>query len=309
MKNIVVTGSVAYDHIMVFPDRFEKHLLPDKEHQLSVCFNVESLEKSFGGTAANIAYTMSLIGMNPLMLATVGKDDAEYRARFEDLRLSQQGILTLEDEMTAQAFITTDLKDNQITAFHGGAMYRAHEQSLAVFDQKPDLVLISPDGLDAMTQAAEYCRTQQIPFWFDPGQALSALSKEQLLFALEGSRGILVNDYEWELLQKKTDHNLGMILEKVPVVIETLGKEGANILTREGLEHVHALRNVRCVDPTGAGDAFRAGFLYGLSLGSGLMESVEYAHTAASFAVEVQGTQSHHFTKEDFFQRKEALAA
>lgn len=305
--NIVVTGSIAYDHIMVFPDEFAKHILPDKTHMLSVCFNVDTLHKAFGGTAGNVAYSLKMLELDPQIVATVGMDFSVYRDRLEKLGISTSYIKELEDEMTAQAFITTDLKDNQIAAFHGGAMYRAEEQPLTVLAEKPGLVIITPNGLQAMVDHAQYCRENDVPFWFDPGQAMSALSKEQLVSCVQGARGLIVNDYEWQMFRDKTGHNLGMVLEEIPVVIETLGEKGANVLTREGLEHVHAVRDIECIDPTGAGDAFRAGLLYGLQAELGLVESVRYAHAAASFAVEVKGTQNHHFTLQSVEERKKTL--
>lgn len=307
LMSVVITGSIAYDHIMVFQDEFSKHILADKVHQLSVCFNVDSLHREFGGTAGNIAYSLKLLELDPVILATAGKDFFSYRLHLEKSGIETSYIKELEDEMTAQAFITTDLKDNQIAAFHGGAMYRAHEQSLSVYQSTPDLVLVSPNGLQAMTDHAQYCRDQKIPFWFDPGQSLSALSKEQLVSCLQGAQGLIVNDYEWQMFREKTGHNLGMVLEEIPLVLETLGEKGVNVLTREGMEHIHAVRDIVCVDPTGAGDAFRAGLLYGLQSSLGLLDSVRYACAVASFAVEVRGTQNHHFTLESVTARKESL--
>jgi adenosine kinase len=305
--NITVTGSLAYDYIMVFKDEFANHILPEKTHMLSVCFNVDALHREFGGTAGNIAFSLKLLDLDPMIVATVGRDFSEYRSRFEKLGISTNYILEMEDEMTAQAFITTDLKDNQIAAFHGGAMYRAEEQALSVLKDKTDLVIITPNGIQAMVNHSQYCRENEIPFWFDPGQAMSALSKEQLIECVQGAQGLIVNDYEWQMFRVKTGHNLGMVLEEIPIVLETLGEKGVNILTREGLEHVHAVRDVVCVDPTGAGDAFRAGLLYGLQAEVGLVDSVRYANAAASFAVEVMGTQNHQFTLAEVEARKKTL--
>jgi adenosine kinase len=304
---IVVTGSIAYDHIMVFPDEFAKHIMPDKVHQISVCFNVDTLHKAFGGTAGNIAYSLKMLELEPTIVATVGMDFSPYRDRLESLGISTAFIKEMEDEMTAQAFITTDMKANQIAAFHGGAMYRAEEQSLKVLKEVPNIVIITPNGINAMVEHSQYCRDQKIPFWFDPGQAMSALSKEQLVSCIQDAQGLIVNDYEWQMFRDKTGHNLGMVLEEIPVVIETLGDKGVNVLTREGFEHVHAVRDIVSVDPTGAGDAFRAGLLYGLQADLGLNESVRYATAVASFAVEVNGTQNHEFTLESVNNRKETL--
>ncbi len=305
--NIFITGSMAYDHIMVFSDEFGKHILADKTHMLSVCFTVDTLDREFGGTAGNIAYSMKLLGLDPKIIATVGKDFSDYEKRLKRLEISTEYIKVLDDEMTAQAFITTDLKDNQIAAFHGGAMYRADEQRLELLKSIPEIVLITPNGLQAMVDHAAYCRVNEVPFWFDPGQAMSALSKEQLISCLKGCDGLIVNDYEWQMFRDKTGYNLEMILEQIPVVLETLGDKGVNVLTREGLEHVHAVRDVISVDPTGAGDAFRAGLLFGLQADLGLVESARYANAVASFAVEKKGTQNHEFTLEQVEQRKSML--
>lgn len=300
---ILVTGSLAYDHIMVFKDEFRNHILPDKVHIINVAFNVDSLTQEFGGTAGNITYNIALLGKKPIIIGTVGKDAKSYLKRISEWGLKTEGIKILKDVSTAQAFITTDLEDNQITAFHGGAMYRAHEQPLSVVKRKVDLAIVAANGPQAMIDHARHCRAKKWKFWFDPGQAMSALTGHQLVACLKGSQGLIVNDYEWQVFQKKTGHNLGMVLEEVPYVLVTLGENGVEILSREGLEKVPAVSGIMVVDPTGAGDAFRAGLLYGLDEGHGITEACRYACAVASFAIESRGTQNHRFDLQSVKER------
>jgi adenosine kinase len=305
--SVLVTGSLAYDHIMVFHDEFRNHILPEKVHMLNVGFNIEDLAIEFGGTAGNVAYNLALLEQSPIILATAGKDFERYWQRIASWGLSLEYIKVLEQVYTAQAFVTTDLKDNQITAFYGGATFRAHEQPLSSYTGEVSCVLIAPNGPQAMQEHAQYAREQGWKFWFDPGQAMNAFTGEQLLQTLEGAQGLMVNDYEWELFRQKTEKNAADILTFVPSVLVTMGERGVNIVQREAEMMIPAVANVKAVDPTGAGDAFRAGLLYGLQLDCDLAEACEYGGAVASFAVECKGTQNHRFTLAQIEERRSYL--
>ena len=303
MKNlpITITGSLAYDHIMTFPDKFANHILPDKVHMLNVAFNVDKLDIDLGGTAGNIAYNLYLLGQKSTIHATAGDDFDKYQKRLDELVLSSDGIKILDDAKTAQAFITTDLADNQITAFHGGAMFRAHEHPLSA--DKESIVIISPNGIDAMVEHAKYCQDNNIKFIFDPGQAFPALSKDQLVQSVQQSYALTVNDYEWQLWKDKTSLTKEQTLELTENIIVTLGEKGCKAASRDGEFELPAVSGLQVVDPTGSGDAFRSGILFGLSRGLDLEESIKIATVTASFCVEKQGTQNHAFTKDEFSGR------
>jgi adenosine kinase len=311
---VVITGSLAYDHVMTFPDRFGDHILPEKIHALNVAFNIDSLERHFGGTAGNIAYNMALLKDSPVIVATAGEDFSEYADRLKKLGLSTEGIRILRDEKTAQAFIMTDLSDNQITGFHGGAMFRAHEnpleKALKLIFQNTNPVpwaIISPNGVEAMKDHARECQKQKIPFLFDPGQAMNALTGDDMVKAVHGSRALTVNDYEWEWWQKKTSLSPLATLELTEAVVITKGSEGLELLTRESREYLPAVQGIQPVDPTGCGDALRAGLLWGLSRGHTLKQSAMTGTVLASFCVEKAGTQNHTITEREFTKRMVAL--
>lgn len=341
-SQIVVTGSLAYDHIMVFRDRFRNHILPEKVHVLNVSFQVDELSRHFGGTAGNVAYNLVLLAEKPIVLGVAGKDFSHYADRIKGIGLSAEYIRIFPDEFTAQAFITTDLDDNQITAFHPGAMKRANEQPLSLVREPIDLVLIGPNHVQAMLSHAEHCRNNKIPFWFDPGQSLTEISGDELVTAFTGADGIVMNDYEWEMLRSKTGLTESEIFQFVKTVLVTLGEKGVDIyslschfdpfdsaslrsgqaelarsLSRASLRaegsgeishsHLPAAPNITVVDPTGAGDAFRAGLLFGLVKGHSLADSCRFACAVASFAVECAGTQNHQFTLEDVERRVRSI--
>jgi|CXWL01.1.fsa_nt_gi adenosine kinase len=303
MSSLIVIGSIAYDHIMVFKDEFRRHLLPDRLHMINVAFNVDDLSQQFGGTAGNIAYNLALLGEKPLLVASVGGDAAPYIKRIKSWKLKVDYVRTYPHLFTAQAFITTDLGNNQITAFHPGAMDRAHEQGLPILRRPPGLVMISANGAQAMIESAETCRSRGWKFWFDPGQSLNVLSGQQLSEAVQGSEGIIVNDYEWQLFQHKTASSLAGILERVPYVLVTLGEKGVDIISSHGVQRVSGVPDTTPIDPTGAGDAFRAGLLYGLSHHFDMLESCRYACAVASFAVEWKGSQNHTFSLDQVQRR------
>lgn len=298
---IVITGSLAYDHIMTFPDKFANHILPDKVHMLNISFNVDKLNVNLGGTAGNIAYNMALLGEKPIIYATAGNDFRNYRMKLDSLGLPTDDIKILEDEKTAQAFITTDLADNQIAAFHGGAMYRANEYPLVVGEKA--LVIISPNDGKAMADHAKYCQDHKLQFIFDPGQAFPVLSANQLIKSVRGSKALVVNDYEWQLWKDKTSLSKSQTLELTEAIIVTLGEKGCKVVTRNSTFELPAVSDLQVVDPTGSGDAFRAGLLYGLSRGWEWKKSAQIATVLASFCVETQGTQSHEIAMDELGDR------
>ncbi len=298
---IVITGSLAYDHIMTFPDKFSNHILPDKVHMLNISFSVDKLNVNLGGTAGNIAYNLALLGDKPRIYATAGNDFRDYRMKLDSLGLPTDDIKILDDEKTAQAFITTDLADNQIAAFHGGAMYRANEYPLVVGEKA--LVIISPNDGKAMEEHAKYCQKHKLPFIFDPGQAFPVLSANQLIKSVRGSKALVVNDYEWQLWKDNTSLSEMATLGLTETIIITKGEEGCRIVTTKEEFELPAIQNLQVVDPTGSGDAFRAGLLYGLSRNWDLKKSAQIATVLASFCVETQGTQSHEVTMDDFGER------
>jgi adenosine kinase len=303
--SLLITGSLAYDHIMVFKDRFKNHILPEKTHVLSVSFQVDELSRNFGGTAGNVAYNLALLGEKPIIVGVAGKDFQDYSQRLSSLGLSTQYIRIFPDEFTAQAFITTDLDDNQIAAFHLGAMRHAHEQPLSVIREPIDLVLIGPNQVKAILQYTDHCRVNKIPFWLDPGQALTELSGPELVDALIGADGMVVNDYEWDMVLSKSKLSSSEILGRVKTVLVTLGEKGVDILSVESQkQHISAVPNIKVIDPTGAGDAFRAGLLFGLRKRLCIEKCCQYACAVASFAVEKSGTQNHRFQDSDLVMRK-----
>lgn len=264
MKNILICGSMAYDTIMVFPDRFKHHILPDKIHMLNVAFLVPEMRKEFGGTAGNIAYNLKLLGENPQIMATVGTDFAPYSAWLDQLGISQHLIRRIDGQFTAQAFITTDIDDNQITAFHPGAMNASHLNQVSDSNDV-GLAIIAPDGRDGMFLHARQCFDAGIPFMFDPGQGLPMFNGEELLHFIEMADYLAVNDYEFQLLQEKTGLGTAQLAEKVKALIVTLGAHGSQIYADGICHQIPCLTAEKLVDPTGCGDAYRAGLLYGIS--------------------------------------------
>ena len=292
---------LAYDHVMTFKDKFENHILPDKIHILNVAFNIDSLEVDLGGTAGNIAYSLALLDERPIIHATAGSDFDQYQKKLKALELSTDSIKILDDVKTAQAFITTDLSDNQITAFHGGAMYRANEYPLDLSEKS--LVIVAPNGIEAMVDHAVFCQQNNMPFIFDPGQAFNALTAEQLLGMCKGSKAMVVNDYEWQLWQDKTGLDEKKTLEITDTIVVTLGEKGSKVITKEKTVELPAVANLNVVDPTGCGDAYRAGLLYGLSREWDWNKCVQLGTVVASFSVEVQGPQNHNFSIDELKKR------
>ena len=313
-KAALVCGSVAYDTILVFPDRFKSHLLPDKLHMLNVSFLVPEMRREFGGCAANIAYGLKLLGDLGLAMATAGHDFAPYRERMVSKGIPVDYIKVVEESFTAQAFITTDLDDNQITAFHPGAMQYAHlnrvtdaADQAAVGSRGPAfdvaLGIVAPDGRQAMIEHAAQFKEAGIPFIFDPGQGLPMFGGEELALFIDQATWVAVNDYEWQMLQQKTGLTATQVAAKVDALIVTRGAEGSSIYTKERTWTVPAVTPRAVVDPTGCGDAYRAGLIHGLLRGLDWESTGRIASLMGSMKIESRGPQNHHFTKLEFDRR------
>ena len=301
--NILTSGSIAYDRIMDFPGKFSDHILPDKIHVLNVSFMVNGLTERCGGTAGNIAYNLALLGERPLVLATAGKDFGTYQERFNKLVLPLDGIREIPEEFTASAYITTDQSDNQITGFNPGAM---KHPSLFQFDgikENETVAIISPGNLEDMIEYSRYYKTAGIAHIADPGQQIVWLTGKQLDEMITDATLFISNDYELEMVTKATGLKKGDLLKKTRTIITTLAEEGAIILTKDGEMKIPAVTADAVVDPTGAGDAFRAGLIKGMVMKKDLVICTQMGATCASFAVERHGTQEHYFTLDAFWER------
>jgi adenosine kinase len=299
MNNILICGSIAYDSIMVFQDQFKNHILPDQIHNLNICFYVPEMKKNFGGTAGNIAYNLKLLRSNPLIMATHGDDFELYSNWLDSLGISRKYIKKITGMYTAQAFITTDQDDNQITAFHPGAMIQAHTNSIANVGDSIDLAIIAPDGRDAMIQHAQQCYEANIPFIFDPGQGLPMFTAEELITFIEHASYIAVNDYEAKLLQDKTGLTVEKITSKVKAFIVTKGAHGSEIYTGDEMIKIDAIKASNLVDPTGCGDAFRSGLIYGISAGWDWHKTGKLASVMGAIKIGFEGGQNHQPTIHD----------
>jgi adenosine kinase len=289
---ILVTGSVAYDTIMVFPDRFKNHLLADQLHILNVCFLTPEMRREFGGTATNIAYNLRLLGEDPLVMATVGDDIPPYLERLEKLGIDTHLLKRIPGQFTAQAFITTDLDDNQITAFHPGAMNFAHENRIAA-GLGAAVAIIAPDGKQGMLEHAQQCAAHGIRFMFDPGQGLPMFSREELEGFLRAATFVAVNDYEGRLLEEKTGRRLEDIAQGVTAVICTQGANGSFILAGGQRHDIPCVEAEAVVDPTGCGDAYRAGLLYGIVHGWDWPRTGRLAAVMGAIKIAQRGAQNH----------------
>lgn len=299
---IVVTGSVAFDNIMNFPGYFKDHILPDKVHMLSVAFLVDDLRRQDGGAAANVAYNLALLGERPAVLACVGTDFAEYRARLDARGVDTTHIHEVEGAYTAGAFITTDKDDNQITGFYPGAMGQAGSLPLDAMADA-DLVVITPDAPDAMTRYPQVCRDRGIDYIYCPGQQTPALSDEDIIDAVTGARAIIGNDYEMELIASKTGRRQEDLIELTATVITTLGDRGSSIRTTDGEVTIPVAPARQVNDPTGAGDAFLAGVAFGIRRGDAPERYGKIAALSATHAVEQHGTQEHAHDPASFAER------
>jgi adenosine kinase len=298
----LICGSMAYDTIMVFPDKFKNHILPDQVHILNVCFLVPELRREYGGCAGNIAYNLKLLEMDPYIMATVGKDFDPYAQWLDHCRIRQDHIKVIEGSYTAQAYITTDLNDNQITAFHPGAMSFSHENRI-VDATGIELGLISPDGKDGMLAHAEEFSKAGIPFIFDPGQQMPMFDAEELRFFVDRASWLTVNDYECELMKQRTGWSETEISDRLDALIVTKGEKGSTFYTGGSVIEIPPARVNATRDPTGCGDAYRAGLIYGLLEKSSWETTGRIASLMGAIKIESSGTQNHSFTLKEFRDR------
>jgi adenosine kinase len=295
--NTLICGSIAYDTIMVFHDRFRNHILPDQIHILNVAFLVPDMRREFGGCAGNIAYNLKLLGAHPLIMATVGEDYQPYAYRLERLKLAQTHVRAVPDTFTAQAFITTDLDDNQITAFHPGAMNFSHLNHVGDA-RKVSLGIVAPDGREGMLNHAREFAEAGIPFIFDPGQGLPMFTGEELLDFVDKASYVAVNDYEARMLQERTGQTVEALAGRVKAFVVTRGAEGSVIYSAGQAIQIPSVAPTSVVDPTGCGDAYRAGLLYGIGQGYDWPTTGRLASLMGSIKIASRGGQNHQSTRD-----------
>ena len=304
-RRALICGSVAFDTIMVFQGRFKEHILPDKIHMLNVSFLVPQMRREFGGCAGNIAYNLRLLGDVGLPMATVGRDFGLYEDWMRQTGVPADHIKRIETEHTAQGFVTTDLDDNQIWAFHPGAMQLSQQNQVADA-QDIAIGIVAPDGRDGMLQHAAQFAAAGIPFIFDPGQGLPMFSGDDLRAFIGQATWVAVNDYEWQMVQEKTRLSAQEIVQQVEALIVTRGAEGSVIYTKGREIAIPTAKATTVVDPTGCGDAYRAGLLHGLLHGLDWETTGHIASLLGAIKIESRGTQNHKFTLAGFEQRYQA---
>jgi len=304
MKEIVITGSIAYDYLMRFPGKFREHLLLDKLDTISLSFLVDEMARHWGGAGANIAFNLGKLGFRPRLMGTAGRDFADYKTWLEAAGVNTSSVVVLEDVFTASFFANTDVENNQIASFYGGAMAHARNISLRqTVTVKPDYVVISPNDPGAMNQLVDECIERGIPYMYDPSQQLPRLAAEDLRRGVEHCHTLAVNEYEWSLLSRQTGMSEAQVLSKISVLIRTLGKKGAEIFANGEYFVIPVYPTEHIIDPTGVGDAFRAGILCGMSLGWNWDVTGRVGSLCAAYALEQVGTQNHRFTPEEFIAR------
>jgi adenosine kinase len=298
----LICGSIAYDTIMVFNDHFKNHILPEKIHILNVAFLVPDMRREFGGCAGNIAYNLQMIGGQPLIMATVGDDYLPYANRLDKLNLAQTHVRQVQDTFTAQAFITTDLTDNQITAFHPGAMNHSHENHIG--DAKNvSLGIVAPDGREGMVQHAREFHEAGIPFIFDPGQGLPMFNGDELLDFIHKADYVAVNDYEGQLLCDRTGLAVEELARHVKALIVTKGGDGSVIYASGQQINIPSVKADALTDPTGCGDAYRAGLLFGIANGMDWQSTGQLGALIGALKIAHRGGQNHIFTRDEIDQR------
>ncbi|MFA6171177.1 MAG: carbohydrate kinase family protein [Patescibacteria group bacterium] len=300
IKNILVSGSLAFDRIMDFPGKFSDHILPDKIHNLNVAFNINELRENFGGCAGNIAYNLALLNERPFILATAGTDFGSYKKWLKKKKVDISQVKEIKEKHTASAYIITDKADNQITGFNMGAMNVARGKEVfkgfSAKALKNSLAIVSPGNIDDMREYGGYYKKANIRYIFDPGQAIPALKSEVIKRAAEAAEILIGNDYEVEMIKKKTGWTSKQLIDKVRTLIITKGELGSEIFIKGRRIKVRPVKAKELKDPTGAGDAYRAGLLKGLASGWDMEKSAKLASVVASYAVEKYGTQNHAFT-------------
>ena len=300
--SILVTGSIAYDTIMVFPDRFKNHLLPEQLHILNICFLTPEMRREFGGTAGNIGYNLRLLGEAPIVMATVGEDSQPYLERLDELGIANGKLKRITGQFTAQAFITTDLDDNQITAFHPGAMNFSHANKVTK-SLNAKLAIVSPDGKEGMLQHARECAELGIPFVFDPGQGLPMFSADELREFVQRADFVAVNDYEGKMLEEKTGESLQSLGKQVKALVVTLGARGSLVLSNGERHEIPCVEAEQVVDPTGCGDAYRAGLLHGIAAGWDLPTAARLGAVMGAIKIAHRGGQNHKPSRDEIDAR------
>jgi adenosine kinase len=303
--SVLICSSLAYDTIMVFPERFKDHILPDKVHMLNVSFTVPQMRKQFGGVAGNIAYNLKMLGGEPYPMATVGDDFGPYQRRLESLGISTRYLRHLEGEYTAQAFITTDVDDNQITAFHPGAMQESRLNKVGD-TEGITLGIVAPDAREAMLQHGRDFKAHGIPFIFDPGQAMTLFSGDDLKEFIDLANWLIVNDYEFQLLSERTGWDKEEVAAQLDALIITQGANGSLLVTAEGETQIESVEADAIEDPTGCGDAYRGGLIYGMQNNLDLVTCCRIGSVMGALKVAVQGPQNHWHTPEEIAARFEA---
>lgn len=301
--DILITGSVAYDYLMTFPGHFREHILPERLESISLSFLVDSMSRKRGGIAPNIAYTMSLLGERPRVMATVGEDFSDYRNWLESKGIDTSLMKVIPGEFTASFFATTDKVSAQIASFYPGAMAHSATQSLKDLDKKPDLVVVSPSAPEAMMKFPAECRELGIKYLYDPSQQVLRLEGSELARDMEGAHFLFCNDYEFGLISKKTGWSLDQILAHVNILVITRGKDGADLYSGQQSVHIPTVPEDEIVDPTGVGDSFRGGFLSGYARDFDWKLCGEIGSLAAVYCLEQRGPQSHNYTKQEFIAR------
>jgi len=299
MKKIFVSGSLAFDRIMNFPGYFKDNILPEKIHNLNVSFNIEELRENYGGTAGNIAYNLSLLDFQPTVIAAAGKDFEKYQKYLKEKKINLDGVKIINNDFTAAAYIITDKSDNQITGFHMGAMKYDTDYQI----ESGDILLISPGNIHDMLRYQDQVQALKIPYIFDPGQTLPFFQPEELRALVNGAKVLITNDYELDLVIKKTGFSEKQILELVEILVTTKGEKGSQIKTKKETIHVPIVKPKEVLDPTGAGDAYRAGFIYGLLYNKSLEICGRLGALSAVYAVEQYGTQNHKYSFKEFNKR------
>jgi len=298
----LICGSLAYDTIMVFPERFKDHILPDKVHILNVSFLVPEMRRQFGGVAGNIAYNLMLLGGDPYPMATVGDDFGPYQRRLESQGISTRYVRHLEGEFTPQAFITTDVDDNQITAFHPGAMMESHLNKVGD-TEGITLGIVAPDGRDAMLQHSRDFERLGIPHIFDPGQAMTLFDGDDLRTFIRQANWLVANDYEFQLIRERTGLSKEQVAEQLEALIITRGGDGSSLITSAGEQQIDIVEATQVLDPTGCGDAYRSGLIYGLQNNLDLVTGCRIGAVMGAFKIAVQGPQNHAPTLDEIVDR------